>query len=324
MQTSESPTRDFLRLIVWYPLRWLLLAMPIRAEIALLLHMGDLHYCIAKEKKRVLQENLQRAGISADEKVQREHIRTYFRIHYLDQLFPIIFPKFNLNSIEKLVTISGVANLDRGLQRQKGVILVHGHFGPVHLPLVALALMGYPIKQIGNPSDKDLSWIGRNVAFRLRMFYENLIPAEILKTTSFLRPVFTALKHNKVIMTTGDGSGNADTFGRYGLFKFLGQPVSLPLGPAILAQKTGAALLPVTIVPGDKKLFTIQIGEEILSRDGGETGVIDCTKQFATQLQRAIQDCPGFWHFLDRFRPGQLIRPETDHNNNNNPTAAGK
>ncbi|MCI5209274.1 MAG: hypothetical protein D3910_10875, partial [Candidatus Electrothrix sp. ATG2] len=63
MQTGESPFRDILRLIVWYPLRWFLLAMPPKIALGTLRLMGDLHYGAAKGKRRMLSENLLRMGI---------------------------------------------------------------------------------------------------------------------------------------------------------------------------------------------------------------------------------------------------------------------
>ncbi len=307
MQTGENSGRDFLRLLVWYPLRWFLLAMPVQIGIATLQRMGDLHYAVAKKKRKQLFENVQRTGAATDENTLKNTVRTYFQNHYLDQLFPIIFPKFTPENIAEYVTIHGLSNLDDALQKKKGVVLIHGHYGPVHLPLLTLALMGYPMKQIGNPSDSGLSWIGRNVAFRLRMDYEKRIPAEIIKAGSFLRPIFRALRQNHVIMTTGDGSGNEDTFGKHAPFTFLGQPVSLPIGPAIIAQKTGAALIPLYIIPGTETPFTLIIGKEIRSTLTGEEALLECTQKFITQLEEHIRSCPGYWHFLDRFQPGLLI-----------------
>lgn len=305
MQTHESLGRDVLRLIVWYPLRWLLLLLPARNGLGLLRRMGDLHYAAAKGKQRRLAENLRRMAIP-----EQQHqcvIRAYCQNHYVDQLFPIVFPKFNPENIGRHLTVSGLAHLDAALQRNKGVVLVHGHCGPAHLPLIGLALMGYPMKQIGNPSDKGLSWTGRHVAFRLRMAYEGRIPAEIIKTDAFLRPVFTALRQNQVIMITGDGSGTEEQFGRQHQFTFLGQPVLLPLGPAILARKTGAALLPLFLLPGKDIPFAAIIEEEIVSSLPGIEGLLECTGIFAARLEHYIRLHPGYMHFLDRFRPGQFI-----------------
>jgi KDO2-lipid IV(A) lauroyltransferase len=310
MQTHESLGRDLLRLLVWHPLRWLLLLLPARPGIALLRSMGDLHYAAAGGKRRQLAKNLMRMGIPAAQR--QEVIRAYLRNHYVDQLFPIIFPKFHAGNIHNYLRVSGLPHLDAALRRGKGVVLVHGHFGPAHLPLTGLALMGYHIKQVGNPSDKGLSWIGRHVAFRLRMRYEKKMPAEIIKADAFLRPVFTALRQNQVVMITGDGSGTAEQFGRQHRFTFLGQPVLMPLGPAILARKTGAALLPLFILPSAEPPFTAVIGEEITSPLPDMAGVLECTSRFAALLEEHVRQQPGWMHFLDRFCPGQFVLAEAE------------
>jgi KDO2-lipid IV(A) lauroyltransferase len=311
MQTHESLGRDLLRLLVWYPLRWLLLLLPAKLGIAVLRSMGDLHYAAAGGKRRLLTKNLVLMGIPASQ--HQEIIRAYLRNHYVDQLFPIIFPKFHAGNIGKYLRVSGIEHLDAALQRGKGVVLVHGHFGPAHLPLTGLALMGYPLKQVGNPSDKGLSWIGRHVAFRLRMGYEKKMPAEIIKADTFLRPVFTALRQNQVIMITGDGSGTAEQFGKQHRFTFLGQQVLLPLGPAILARKTGAALLPLFILPGTEPPFTAIIGQEITSPLPDMAGVLECTNHFAALLEEHVRQQPGWMHFLDRFCPGQFLLAEAEN-----------
>lgn len=310
MQTSESPARDMLRLVVWYPLRWLLLGLPPDLGLALLRRMGDLHRAVAGTKQRLLAENLQRIGIAPER--HQAAIRTYFQLHYIDQLFILLFPRLCRDNITNILELRGLAHLDAARERGRGVILVHGHLGPVHLPLVGLALRGYPMRQIGNPSDRGLSWIGRHVAFRLRQRYEQRIPAKIISAGSFLRPIFKILKENGVVMTTGDGSGNAMLFGRQHLFSFLGQPVLMPLGPATLARKTGAALLPLFIEPGTTSPFVATIEAEIVSHTQGEEGIREDTERFVRRLEDYIRRQPGYMHFLDRFRPGELVHVQ-DH-----------
>ncbi len=310
MRTAEGPGRDCLRLLVWYPLRWLLRALPPGPALAVLRSMGDLHYALSGPKRELLRENLRRIGIPAAN--DEQNIRRYFQTHYIDQLFILVFPGLTPGNISQFVEIRGRDHLDDARSKGKGVILVHGHLGPAHLPLVTLAHLGYPMKQIGNPSDQGLSWIGRHVAFRQRMRYEQRIPAEIIPASTFLRPVFTALRDNKVVMTTGDGSGNEFTFGKQHRFTFLGQPVVLPLGPAILARKTGAVLVPLFIEPGTKTRFTVVIEPEIPVCAAGETGLVAATEQFLCRLEHYILRYPGSMHFLDRFRPGLMVHVQ-DH-----------
>lgn len=307
MVVNEGTSRDLLRLVVWYPLRWVILILPVRYGIAVLRIMGDLHYSLSSGKKRVILKNL--SAIRKDNSDwSTRAAREYFRNHYIDRLLILIFPKFGAKEVGRFIEIEGIEHLHRALEKGKGAILLHGHFGPVHLPLVSLAILGYRMKQIGLPSDEGLSWIGRNIAFRLRMKYEAIIPAEIINADSFLRGAFRWLNDNGIIMITGDGSGTERQVGRHKVFSLFGQPVLFPLGPAILAQKTGAAIIPMFVTPGENGyLYKIIIEKPLVSGKIGEEALLDITGQFVRQLETYISKYPGYMHFIDRFSPGQLI-----------------
>lgn len=312
MKVRESVMRDVLRLFVWFPLRWALEIMPVTWGIRFLTFMGDAHFAFSQDKKRLLLNNLVHLR-KTDEDVGASGtacVREYFRNHYVDRLFIFIFPKFGMREIDSLVEIEGLEHLDDALQGGKGVVLVHGHFGPVHVPLVVLARRGYLMKQIGLPSDEGLSWVGRNVAFRLRLKYEEKIPAEIIKADGFLRSAFRWLKENGIIMITGDGSGTERKVGRHELFSFFGRKVLFPLGPAILADKTGAAILPMFIVPGERKRYRIVIERPLTSSGKGEERIKAVTGQFIERMEYYVSRFPGWMHFLDRFAVGKMIESE--------------
>ncbi|MEO5357439.1 MAG: lysophospholipid acyltransferase family protein [Nitrospirae bacterium YQR-1] len=266
--------------------------------------MGHLHFLLSNSKHSALMENLNRFKPETDETAP-EIIRKYFENHYIDRLMIFIFPKFSKREIDKYIEFEGLSNLDEALKRGRGVILIHGHFGPVHLPLVALSRLGYPLKQIGLPSDEGLSWTGKKVAFRLRQKYEGMIPAEILNAESFLRPAFKWLNENGIIMITGDGSGTDKHVGKHAVFDFLGYPVSAPVGPALLAQKTGASLNPLFIEPGTDKMYKIVIDNTI--NHNSNTDPVAVTQKFLHLYEQRIRRFPAFMHFLDRFDENRLI-----------------
>ena len=313
MQVRESIFRDVLRLFVWYPLRWVITIIPVKQGIALLSAFGDIHFSLSKGGKTLLLKNLallQKDKPEGTRASMAAGVREYFRNHYVDRLLIFVFPKFRARDMERLVEMDGLEHLDEALKRGKGVVLVHGHFGPVHLPLVVLARLGYRMKQIGLPSDEGLSWIGRNVAFRLRLRYEAKIPAEIIMADGFLRSAFRWLHDNGVIMITGDGSGTEKRVGRYEIFSFFGRKVLFPLGPAILADKTGASILPMFIVPGERKRYRIVIERPLTSSGKGEESIKAVTGQFIERMEYYVSRFPGWMHFLDRFMVGKMIEPE--------------
>jgi KDO2-lipid IV(A) lauroyltransferase len=320
MIVSESIARDCLRLVVWYPLRWIILLVPVRWGMTILRLLGDIQYGVSRRKRAQLTENYRRLIPNPDssESGRTPHmIREYFRNHFIDHLMIFIFPKMGQQEIEKHIEFEGLNHLNQALATNRGVILVHGHFGPVHLPLVCLSRIGYPMMQIGMPSDEGLSRIGKIVAFRLRMKYEAQLSADIIHARSFLRPVIRWLKQNGVVMITGDGSGTADRVGRYDIFYFFGHRVSFPLGPALLSQKADSTLLPLFIVPGKKKMYRIVI-EPPINDDGENADIHKIVQKFIRRLEDYVNQWPGYMHFLDRFEVGQLIANESHHSCNMN------
>lgn len=306
MQTSESFSRDVLRVFVWYPVRWLIAALPVKLGMAVMRTMGDLHYLLSKGKKKLIAQNILRAKAEGGGAINA--VREYFRNHYVDRLLIFVFPKFGLREIEKFVEIEGLEILDKALDRGSGVILVHGHFGPVHLPLVVLSRLGYRMQQIGLPSDEGLSWVGKKVSFRLRLKYEDKIPAEILKADGFLRGTFRWLRDNGIVMITGDGSGTTKRIGRHAEFSFLAWKAMFPLGPYLLAEKTGAAIMPLFIVPGQRKSYRIVLEPPLTSVLSGHEKIMDITGQFIRRMEHYISRFPGYLHFLDRFGPDETMR----------------
>jgi KDO2-lipid IV(A) lauroyltransferase len=304
---KESILRDLLRLVVWYPIRWMVLCLPLEPAIGALYRMGDCHFLLGRGKKRIIADNLTRLSQVDSIGNPRRCLLQYFRNYYLDRLFIWLFPRFNRENIMNFIEISGRHRIDHALQSGRGVVLVHGHFGPVHLPLVALSILGYPMKQVGNLSDEGLSWIGRHVSFNLRKKYEDQIPAEIFKAGSYLRPILRWLKDGGVLMITGDGTGTNKAIGRQASVTFQGQPVEFPIGPYLLAQKTDAVVLPMFVVPGKKKRFRIEIDPPLAPDNTPDTGHLRMAAQFADKLTGRVRQNPGYMHFIDRFHPGGVI-----------------
>lgn len=236
--------------------------------------------------------------------------RGYFETHYISQLLIFSFPGLNRDSIKRVHRFSGLENLEKALAKGNGCILIHPHFGPVHLPLFHLGLLGYNIWQLGYlRKPKGLSRIGETVAFRLREEYESIIPARIIDGSRFLRQVFRHLKSKGTLMITGDGTGGGEFLGRFKAFPFLGKSMLFPIGPGLLAIKTGSSLLPVFTVPDKERLtFRTIIEPPLFDPDmEGSQDEAALTMGFISLLEMYIKQYPWLWHFWDEFSGGKLL-----------------
>jgi len=79
----------------------------------------------------------------------------------------------------------------------------------------------------------------------------------------------------------------------------LGEPASFPSGPALLAARTGATLMP-TISYYDDERTHIEFLPELVTDDALplRQRVQDLTQQFADVVGKAAQEHPTDWHML--------------------------
>ncbi len=301
MHTEEGIIRDIARLIIWFPFRWFINAVPVSVGFFIFKVFGDIHYFLSRKKKEGILKNIRLARFLHNS--GKAAVRRYMENHYIDRLHIFLYPKFNKTNIDRFIAFKGLEHLDQALLHNKGCILVHGHFGPAQLPLFALGLKGYNINQLGLPSDAGLSRIGKNVAFKIRQVYEGMIPATIISADSFLRPLFKHLEANGILMMTGDGTGGDKFVGKFLPVKFLNQEVLFPAGYAALSLKTGTPVLPLFTIRKQFNRFEATIGEplQIVNDPDDQDNALQIMMQFIKLFERYVQRYPCHWHFWDKF-----------------------
>lgn len=304
MRVNEGLGRDILRLIIWYPFRWMIIISPVRISFVLMKLMGDIHFFLSNGKKKLLADNLSllRGFGSRDLKID-EIIRRYFENHYIDRLHIFLYPRFNTKVVDKYFRIEGLHILEQELLKGKGCILLQGHFGPIQIPLYVLASKGYNIKQIGHlVMPENLSYIGEMVSYRLRKKYEARIPAEIMSAKSFLKKAYKFLKENNLIMMTGDGAAFGQFIGKHLQVPFLGRQVLFPVGAIDLSQRTGSPIIPLFIVRESTFRFTIVI-EKPLALDfmEGKADLEKGVEKFAGIFEKYVKKYPCHWHLWDEL-----------------------
>lgn len=311
MHTDEGMLRDVARLIVWFPFRWIIQALPVSAGFFTFKVLGNIHYFLSPKKKEYLLKNLELAFSLHN--FGKNTVRRYLENHYIDRLHIFLYPKLKKTNIDKFIRFKGLEHLDQALLAGKGCILVHGHFGPAQLPLFALGLKGYNIHQLGLPSDEGLSLIGKQVAFKIRQVYEGMIPAKIISADSFLRPLFKHLEANGILMMTGDGTGGDKFVGKFIPVKFLGQDLVFPTGYAALSLKTGAPVLPLFTFRKRFNRFEAVIGKpfRIENDFDSQNRMMQIIVQFVQLFEEYVQKYPCHWHFWDKFE--KLRISETAH-----------
>jgi len=301
MRVNESYLRDILRLFVWFPFRWIVRIMPVDLSFFFFKVMGDLHFLAGRQKKtkllQVIESQLKLNGNAF------KILKKYYENHYLDRLHIFLYPGLNNRKrIEKYVVFENLEVLEKQLSEGRGVLLAQPHFGPVQITLLWLALYGYSPIQIGYPSDKSLSKIGRSVAFKYRLKYEQMIPAPIISADGYLGKAYKHLLKGGVVLTTGDGAGGDLYFGEQKVFDFLGGKRKVPLGPAAWSIKTNAAYIPIFIIPESYKRFRIVFEKPIEGiHNNINQNKVYLTEKFINLTECYIRRHPYCWHFWDEI-----------------------
>jgi Kdo2-lipid IVA lauroyltransferase/acyltransferase len=202
--------------------------------------------------------------------------------------FELLFLMDKPELVEKKVQIVGKDYLDKSLMRGKGVILVSAHFGNFPLLLARLALAGYKAGGIMRPmrdTRAEKIFMDARNRFNIRTIYSQ--PRNVC-----VKNTIQALRDNELLFIPLD-----QNFGSGGIFvDFFGTKAATATGPVILAQRTGAAMLPCFIVrqPDDSHqiIFEPPIDVSKDSRDG-------------STLQATVQKLTGIIEFYIRRYPAE-------------------
>ena len=187
------------------------------------------------------------------------------------------------------ITIEGLEHLDRALAKGKGVIAVSGHIGNYGLLGTQLTERGYDftvvIRDPKNPIIASIYEKGRGMM--------GLRTISTIPERQFFKNTMKALSHNGILCLIADE--NKRTGGVF--VDFFGRPASTPPGPAALALRTGAAIVPIFITRTQDNSQRITIMQEIVWRktDNAEADVRTITQRFTAVIEQRIRRDLAQW-----------------------------
>src|SRR5690606_12158614 len=212
-------------------------------------------YTLAKKSK---QQTLKHLTLALKEEKSPKEIRTIARDVFVmlgKNVGDILRPAgvASLEELNKIVVMKGFENFEAADARGKGVVFVACHMGAFELQITSMALRKLNFMVIGTPlKDKrlnDLMWKHRN---------KNGTNAVERDKATF--PMLKVLKAggSVALLIDQDTTKVKSTF-----VDFFGMTASTPVGAALLAMKTGAAVLPAFSHLGDDGMQHIEILPEI-------------------------------------------------------------
>jgi KDO2-lipid IV(A) lauroyltransferase len=201
-------------------------------------------------------------------------------------------PCYNSQNIDRIVRAKGLDNLDRALQKGKGVLALTGHVGNWELMGGYLAMKGYAVNVVGAPIyDSRLDDLVINNRLKSGMKY--------IARGSATREIIRALRRNEIVGLLID----QDTKHVDGVFvDFLGEQAYTPVGPVILAMKTAAAIVPMAIHIQKDNTHLVEIEDElelVFAEDESDNRIHN-TQLCSNAIEKFIRKYPTQWVWMHR------------------------
>jgi KDO2-lipid IV(A) lauroyltransferase len=187
---------------------------------------------------------------------------------------------------------------ERERARKRGVIAVSGHIGSIDLLAGAFALRGLPT--YGLADDSAYPELFEEMNSQRRRWGIEVIPWRNM------RRVFTALREPAILGLVVDWGYRSDGIP----VRLFGEWTTLPAGPAILAARTGAPIVPVVCrrLPDGK--YLARHYDPIEVADSTDVEIQRATQKIADALEDMISVAPEQWYSFKPIWPGTEAEKE--------------
>jgi len=207
--------------------------LPLRWLQAIGNGFGSLLFRILKPRREIGTANLQRVfGDRYDRRECARIIRSSMQNMAKTMLELLKAGSMSDEALQRFVQVRGQENLQQAVEHGKGVVVITGHFGNWELLAATIGRLGYDLSVIArDANDQDTA----NIINRAR----EAAVAEVLPREG-VRKMLHTLRDGNVLGILPDQHTE-----RGGLWlPFMGHLAATALGPATLAQRTGALIVP--------------------------------------------------------------------------------
>lgn len=194
-----------------------------------------------------------------------------------------------LPDLERFLTTTGLENFYQASAKNKGVIFLTCHLGAFDLQITNMALRGLKPNIIGTTlKDPRLN--------DLLVNYRNAYGAIAIERGKETFRLIKALKSGGAVAILIDQDTNVKSV----FVDFFGMKASTPVGAAVLALKTGAAIVPTIVHLGADNKQHMEIFPEIpvTSSDEEEQDIITNTQRFTQFIEQQIRKHPEQWVWM--------------------------
>jgi KDO2-lipid IV(A) lauroyltransferase len=240
--------------------------------------------------RRVARENLRRAlGVElSDAQIERLLRRNF--THYGRTLVEfLVMRRWRGVELERRVKLEGREWAEAALEKQQGVILVTAHYGNWELLAARVAHAGYPLNVIARDADDPgtnelINRIRGDCGYR------------VISRRDSARPALRCLRQNEMLGILLD----QNTLSGEVFVPFFGHPAATATGPAVLARRTGATILPIFSRrrPDGTHLARFLPPVEFAVTDNQERDLHEITARVTAVIEAEVRSEPTQWLWI--------------------------
>ncbi|HVX29348.1 MAG TPA: lysophospholipid acyltransferase family protein [Nitrolancea sp.] len=191
-----------------------------------------------------------------------------------------------------LIDVQGRENLDAAMRSGKGVIILTAHLGNY-------SVVGQYPATIGIRSAIIAERVQPPGLFNFMMRLRSASGIDVFPPgREAIPPIVRLLRGNGILLVAGD----RDISGQGVTVDFFGEPATLPAGPALLAMRTGAALIPAYTIRTSTRhsIGIIEPPLQLVRSHNREADLRHNVQLVAHALERMIRADPTQWAVLQR------------------------
>jgi len=203
------------------------------------------------------------------------------------------FLSLNQDQVASLIDLEGREHIDAALAEGRGCIIVTAHYGNWELLARKLVSLGYRVNVIARDSD-DPGMTGITTMIREHGGYR------VFDRDQPIIGAFRCLKNNEILGILPDQNEAEGVFAN-----FFGRPVASPVGPAVLALRTGAPIVPVFAPRGYDGRYHAVVYPRLEFEPTGddEKDTLLITDLINQAIEREVRRYPSQWLWLhDRWK----------------------
>ncbi len=284
---------DYLIYLPVYGITRLARLLPLNPAMKLGEKLGWLLYKADKRHRLIAHDNLKKVW---GEQKPPEELKLIARRCFSNFGQSIIeicrFPELNKDNIDEYVEVEGWENLEQASRKGKGVFVFSAHFGNWELMAAYAGLHGQPFSVISRPIDNV--YIQNLVAGYRTRFGSKMIPKK-----NALKRFLKSLRQGENVAVLMDQSTAPS---ESALVTFFGHPCYTLVTPAVLALKTGCAIIPafMTRKEGPKHKLIIE-PELTIERTGNYKHDIQViTQNLNDTIEKYVTKYPDQWLWIHR------------------------